>query len=73
MSALVSLSSQPPVYALEGSVAVAGSALAWLESNLGLVENVSEVARLAASVDNSGGTVFGPAFAGLFAPYWRFA
>ena len=32
---------QPAVYALEGSVAVAGGALSWLETNLGIVKNTS--------------------------------
>jgi glycerol kinase len=50
---------------------VAGSAFSWLESNLGIVDSVAEVAKLAATVENSGDVVFVPAFAGLFAPYWR--
>ena len=45
---------QPPVYALEGSVAVAGAALSWMASNLGLVANPAEVEELAAKVENTG-------------------
>jgi glycerol kinase len=59
------------VYALEGSVAVAGSALSWLEKNLGLVGGVAEVEELASQVETTGDVYFVPAFSGLFAPYWR--
>ncbi len=62
---------QPPVYALEGSVAIAGALVQWLRDNLGLIEQASEVERLAASVPDNGGIYFVPAFSGLFAPYWR--
>jgi glycerol kinase len=61
----------PPCYALEGSVAVAGSALKWLRDQLRLVESSQEVDRLAAQVPDTGGVLFVPAFAGLFAPHWR--
>ncbi len=61
----------PTIYALEGSVAVAGSLIGWLRDNLGIVGDVAEVERLAASVPDSGDVVFVPAFSGLFAPHWR--
>jgi glycerol kinase len=60
-----------PVYALEGSVAMAGALIQWLRDNLGFIEDASEVEALARSVDGSEGVVFVPAFSGLFAPYWR--
>src|SRR5262249_52508515 len=60
-----------PVYALEGSVAVAGALIQWLRDNLGIIGEASEVEALARSVDGSDGVVFVPAFSGLFAPYWR--
>jgi glycerol kinase len=59
-----------PVYALEGSIAVAGSALKFLTNNLNFAETSQELNELAASVDNNGGVVFVTAFSGLFAPYW---
>jgi glycerol kinase len=62
---------EAPVYALEGSVAVAGAAVQWLRDNLGLLRASSEVEALAASVEDNGGVYFVPAFSGLFAPYWR--
>jgi glycerol kinase len=60
-----------PVYALEGSVAMAGALVQWLRDNLGVIDDAGEVEALARSVDGSKGVVFVPAFSGLFAPYWR--
>ena len=60
-----------PVYALEGSIAVTGSAVQWLRDQLGIISGASEVESLAASVPDTGGVYFVPAFSGLFAPYWR--
>ncbi|KAA8648689.1 glycerol kinase [Aspergillus tanneri] len=59
-----------PVYALEGSVAVAGSGVSFLMNNLGFFRDSRKVSDLAASVPDSGGCVFVTAFSGLFAPYW---
>ena len=61
----------PATYALEGSVAVAGSLIQWLRDNLGIIGDASEVEKLARSVPDSGDVVFVPAFSGLFAPHWR--
>jgi glycerol kinase len=60
-----------PAYALEGSIFVAGSAVKWLRDALGIIGAASETAALAASVPDSGGAVFVPAFVGLGAPWWR--
>jgi glycerol kinase len=65
------LGGQPPVYALEGSIAVAGALVRWLRDNLGLISSSDEIEALARSVDDNGGVYFVPAFSGLFAPYWR--
>jgi glycerol kinase len=65
------LPDQPPVYALEGSIAVTGSLVQWLRDNLGLIASASEIEPLARSVADNGGAYFVPAFSGLFAPYWR--
>ena len=62
---------EPTRYALEGSVAVTGSAVQWLRDQLGLITSASEIESLAASVSDNGGVYFVPAFSGLFAPYWR--
>jgi glycerol kinase len=62
---------EPVHYALEGSVAVTGSAIQWLRDQLGIITNAAETENLASSVENNGGVYFVPAFSGLFAPYWR--
>jgi glycerol kinase len=59
-----------PVYALEGSIAVAGSAVKFLVNNFGFETSSEAVTELAASVEDNGGVVFVTAFSGLFAPYW---
>ncbi|NCX00655.1 MAG: glycerol kinase [Actinobacteria bacterium] len=58
-------------YALEGSVAVTGSAIQWLRDQLGIIKSAPDVEELAKSVTDNGGVYFVPAFSGLFAPYWR--
>jgi glycerol kinase len=60
-----------PIYALEGSIAVTGSAVQWLRDQLGIISGAAEIEELARQVDDNGGIYFVPAFSGLFAPYWR--
>ncbi len=62
---------EKPHYALEGSVAVTGSAVQWLRDQLGIIKNANEIENLASEVADNGGVYFVPAFSGLFAPYWR--
>jgi glycerol kinase len=57
-------------YCLEGSVFIAGAAVQWLRDGLGLIKSSSEVEQLAATVPDSGGVYFVPAFVGLGAPHW---
>jgi len=59
-----------PVYALEGSVFIAGAVIQWLRDELHLVQSSAEIEKLAASVPDNGGVYLVPAFAGLGAPYW---
>ncbi|MCK5922137.1 MAG: glycerol kinase GlpK, partial [Methylococcales bacterium] len=61
----------PAVYALEGSVAIAGALVQWLRDNLEIIDSAAEVETLAASVEDNGGIYFVPAFSGLYAPYWK--
>lgn len=65
------LGESAPVYALEGSIAVAGSLIQWLRDNIGMIATAPEVEQLAAQVEDNGGVYIVPAFSGLFAPYWR--
>ena len=62
---------EPAVYALEGSIAVTGSAVQWLRDQLGIIRGAEESETLARQVQDNGGVYFVPAFSGLFAPYWR--
>lgn len=57
-------------YALEGSIFVAGSVVQWLRDNLKCINSSAEVEQLAASVPDTDGVYFVPAFTGLGAPYW---
>ncbi len=57
-------------YALEGSIAITGAAVQWLRDNLGLIKTAAETEEIAATVADSGGAYFVPAFSGLFAPHW---
>lgn len=59
-----------PVYALEGSIAVAGSAIKWLRDQLNLIEESADMDILGGSVKDTGGVYFVTAFSGLLAPYW---
>jgi glycerol kinase len=65
------LGGDAPVYALEGSIAVTGSAVQWLRDQLGIISGAAESESLARQVTDNGGVYFVPAFSGLFAPYWR--
>jgi glycerol kinase len=65
------LGDRPAIYALEGSIAIAGALVQWLRDNLGLIGSSPEVEALAGTVADNGGVYFVPAFSGLFAPYWR--
>jgi glycerol kinase len=62
---------EPPHYALEGSIAIAGALVQWLRDNLGLIAKSSDVEALARQVQDNGDVYVVPAFSGLFAPYWQ--
>ncbi|MBI2930788.1 MAG: glycerol kinase GlpK [Planctomycetes bacterium] len=59
-----------PVYALEGSVFIAGAVVQWLRDSLGIIADASQSEALARSIESTGGVYFVPAFVGLGAPYW---
>ncbi len=63
--------SEKTVYALEGSIAIAGALVQWLRDNLRIIDQAGEIENLARTVEDNGGVYFVPAFSGLFAPYWR--
>lgn len=61
---------RPMQYAVEGSIFVTGAAVQWLRDELGIISSAAEIEALAASVPDSGGVVFVPAFTGLGTPHW---
>ena len=65
------IGNQKAVYALEGSIAIAGALIQWLRDNLGIIEKSADIEPLAGTVRDNGGIYFVPAFSGLFAPYWK--
>ncbi|HET9187698.1 MAG TPA: glycerol kinase GlpK [Acidothermaceae bacterium] len=65
------LDGRPAQYAVEGSIAVTGSAVQWLRDQLGVIAGAADSETLANRVDDTAGMYFVPAFSGLFAPYWR--
>ena len=64
------LGDAPAVYALEGSIPIAGALVQWLRDNLGFISNAAEIEPLAASVSDNGDVYCVPAFSGLYAPHW---
>ena len=60
-----------PGFALEGSVFIAGAVIQWLRDELGLLDDAAESASVAASVPDTGGVHFVPAFVGLGSPHWE--
>lgn len=65
------LGSEPAVYCLEGSIAIAGALVQWLRDNMQLIDNSADIEPLARTVKDNGDVYVVPAFSGLFAPYWR--
>lgn len=65
------LGSSPAVYALEGSVSVAGSGVQWLRDQMKVIDKASDVDTLAGEVADTCDTYFVPAFSGLLSPHWK--
>ena len=57
-------------FAVEGSVFIAGAAVQWLRDQMGAIRTAAESEEVAASVADTGGVYFVPAFVGLGAPHW---
>lgn len=58
------------VYALEGSIFMAGATLEWLQKQLNLFQAPPEIDPMAQSLTHNEGVYLVPAFVGLGAPYW---
>lgn len=65
------IGNQPAVYALEGSIAIAGALVQWLRDNLRMFDYAKHVEDYASETPDAGGTYIVPAFSGLYAPYWK--
>ena len=65
------IGAKPPVFALEGSIAITGALVQWLRDNLGLIQTVPRSKPSPRTVADNGGVYFVPAFSGLYAPYWK--
>ncbi|MCK5083415.1 MAG: glycerol kinase GlpK [Candidatus Omnitrophica bacterium] len=60
-----------PVYAMEGSIFIAGAVVQWLRDRMHVVKESSETEQVIKGLKDSGGVYFVPAFTGLGAPYWN--
>ena len=58
------------IYALEGSIFIAGAAVQWLRDGLGIIETASDTGPLAEAADPEQDVYLVPAFVGLGAPHW---
>lgn len=58
-----------PVYALEGSIFIAGAAIQWLRDGIKIIKHAADTEQLAMESDKDEVVVV-PAFAGLGTPYW---
>ena len=59
------------IYALEGSIFIAGAGVQWLRDKIKLINNAYETEKIAKSKKNNEGVYVVPAFSGLGAPHWR--
>ncbi len=59
-----------PIYALEGSVFIAGAVMQWLRDELKVIKSATESQKYIQGLKDTHGVYFVPAFAGLGAPYW---
>ncbi len=59
-----------PVYALEGSIFIAGAVMQWLRDEVGLIKTAQESEKLIKGVKDTNGVYVVPAFTGLGCPYW---
>ena len=64
------LEGQPAIHALEGSIFMGGASIQWLRDGLGIIDSAPQVNELADSVEDNGGVIVVPAFAGMGAPVW---
>lgn len=71
LSTIASDAKGKPIYAIEGSIFIAGAVVQWLRDQLSIVRESSETEKIAKGLKDTGGVYFVPAFTGLGAPYWN--
>lgn len=71
LTTLACMQNNKPIYAIEGSVFVAGALIQWLRDELDIIKSASETEEIAKSVKDANGVYIVPAFVGLGAPYWN--
>ncbi len=71
LTTLAADASGQPVYALEGSVFIAGAVIQWLRDELKIIKHSSATEKMISGLKNSSGVYVVPAFVGLGAPYWN--
>ena len=60
-----------PVFALEGSVFIAGAVIQWLRDELKMVKDSASTEKMISGIKDNHGVYLVPAFVGLGAPYWN--
>ncbi len=70
LSTLISDERGKPLYALEGSIFIAGAVVQWLRDGLGVIQKSSDIEKAIQGVKDTQGVYFVPAFTGLGAPHW---
>lgn len=70
LTTMAASDSEKAVYALEGSVFIAGAVVQWLRDEMQLVRTAAQTEEAARAVEDTNGVYLVPAFTGLGAPYW---
>lgn len=71
LTTIVNDSIGQPVYALEGSIFIAGAVVQWLRDYMKLINESHEAETVSLAVDKEDEVVVVPAFVGLGAPHWN--
>jgi len=60
-----------PVYALEGSIFMAGAVVQWLRDQMGFFKDSAQTEKIIKGLKSTDGVYLVPAFTGMGAPYWK--
>lgn len=70
ISTIAYMINNKPIYALEGSIFVAGATVQWLRDAVKLINKAEDSEDIAKNLADTNGVYLIPAFTGLGAPYW---